>query len=136
MKKARETRTKYKTTKTISLDKELIDRLQQAAEWKGIPLEEAASKAVTEYLGQFGFEKVKAEQAIFEKMRPALLTKYRGQYIAVHNGQVVESAPDLRTLHHKVFVRFGFTPILHIQVTDEPERDIQTHGLRLLESAE
>lgn len=65
----------------------MIDRLQQAAEWKGIPLEEAASKAVTEYLGRFGFEKEKAEQAIFEKMRPALLAKYRGQSVAVHNAK-------------------------------------------------
>ena len=131
MKKMRETKTQYKTTTTIALDKELVDRLRQAAEWKGIALEEAASKAVTEYLGRYGIEKVKAEQAIFEKMRPALLEKYRGQYVAVHQGQVVESAPDLRTLHHQVFVRFGFTPILHIQVTDEPLPDIHTRGLRL-----
>jgi len=136
MKKARETKTRYKTsTATIALDKELVERLRYAAEWKGIPFEEAAGKAVTEYLGRFGFEKIKAEQAIFEKMRPALLEKYRGQYVAVHNGQVVESAPDLKSLHHKVFMRFGFTPILHIQVTDEPERDIHTSGLRLERSA-
>ena len=133
MKKMRETKTRYKASAaTIALDKELVERLRCAAEWQGIPFEEAASKAVTEYLGRFGFEKVKAEQAIFEKMRLALLEKYRWQYVAVHNGEVVESAPDLRSLHHKVFVRFGFTPILHIQVTDEPERDIMVRSPRLV----
>ena len=132
MKKTRETKTRSKTsTATIALDKELVERLRYAAEWKGIPFEEAAGIAVTEYLGRFGSEKVEAEQAIFEKMRPALLEKYRGQYVVVHNGQVVESAPDLRSLHHKVFVRFGFTPILHIQVTDEPERDLVIRSPRL-----
>ena len=131
MKKMRETKTRYKTTATISLDKELVDRLRQAADWKGIALEEAASKAITEYLGRFGIEKVRAEQAIYEKMRHTLLDKYRGQYVAVHNGEVVESAQDLRSLHHKVFIRFGYTPVLHIQVMDEPLTDIHTRGLRL-----
>jgi len=136
MKKARETKTRYKTNSTIiTLDKELVERLRYAAEWKGIPFEEAASNAVAEYLGHFGIEKIRAEQAVFEKMRSALLRKYRGQYVAVHNGEVVEHAPDLRSLHHRVFVRFGFTPILHIQVTDEPLPDIRTHGLRLERSA-
>ena len=132
MKKARETKTRYKTSAaTITLDEELVARLRYAAEWKGIPFEEAAGNAVTEYLGRFGIEKIKAEQAIFEKMRSALLEKYRGQYVAVHNGQVVESAPDLRSLHHQVFARFGFTPILHIQVTDEPERELVMRSPRL-----
>lgn len=133
MKKMRETKTQYKTAEaSIALDKVLVDRLRYAAEWRGISFEEAASKAITEYLGRFGIEKVRAEQAIFEKMRPALLEKYRGQYVAVHNGQVVASAPDIRTLHHQVFVRFGFTPILHIEVTDEPERDIIVRSPRLV----
>lgn len=132
MKKVRETKTRYKTAAAkIPLDEELVARLRQAAEWKGISIEEAASKAVTEYLGRFGIEKVKAEQALFEKMRPTLLEKYRGQYVALHNGAVVESAPDLRSLHHKVFVRFGFTPILHIQVTEEPEHDAVVRSPRL-----
>ena len=133
MKRIRETKTQYKTEEaSIALDKTLVDRLRYAAEWRGISFEEAARKAITEYLGRFGIEKVRAEQAIFEKMRPALLEKYRGQFVAVHNGQVIESAPDIRTLHHQVFVRFGFTPILHIEVTDEPERDIIVRSPRLV----
>ncbi|HZY42529.1 MAG TPA: DUF5678 domain-containing protein [Anaerolineae bacterium] len=77
-------------------------------------------------------EKIEKEQAIFEQLRPKLLKKYRGQYVAVHNSEVVEHAPDLNTLHKQVFTRFGDTPILHIQVTDEPLPDIQTHGLRMV----
>lgn len=129
MKKVHETKARYETRTEISLDKELVEQSRQTAEWKGISFQEAANKGVTEYLGRYGVEKVRAEQAIFENICPALLRKYRGQYIAVHYGEVVESAPDLPSLHHKVVVRFGFTRILHIQVTDEPEREVQTRGL-------
>jgi hypothetical protein len=40
-----------------------------------------------------------------------LLKKYRGQYVAVHNGQVVEHAADLGALTRKVYRRFGHTPM-------------------------
>ncbi len=131
MKKAKEATVQYQTNTSISLSPDLMEQLRQAAEWNGVPLEKAAQDAVLSYVGRYGRAKVEQEQAAFEKMRPELLKKYRGQYVAVHNGEVVEVAPDLRSLHLKVYARFGHTPMLHIQVTEEPMPDIRTHGLRL-----
>jgi hypothetical protein len=125
MKKAKEAAVQYRTTTTtITLSADLVERLRQAAEWKGIALEDAAQEAVLSYVGQYGFEKVTQEQVAFEKMKPELLKQYRGRYVAVHNGEVVESAADLRSLRSKVFAHFGFTPMLHKLVTDEPDRVI------------
>ena len=133
MKKIRETKTRYKTAQAkISLDKELVARLRQAAEWKGIAFEQAALNAVTEYIGRIGFEKIKAEKEMYDKMRENLLIKYRGQYVAVHQGRIIAHAPDLRSLRVKVFPKFGHTPILHILVTDEPERDLIVRSPRLV----
>lgn len=132
MKKTKDTRTQYAAdTEAIPLSRELFERLQQAAEWKEIGLEQAAQQAITEYVGQFGREKIAKENEAFEAMHAELLAKYRGQYVAIHNGQVVEHAPDLRSLHAKVFARFGYTPILHRQVTDEPEPDVIIRSPRL-----
>lgn len=116
----------------IQLEASLAAQLQQAADWKGISLEEAAQEAARDYFYQYSCEKVEKEQAAFERIRPGLLKKYRGQYVAVHNGEVVEHAPDLSTLTKKIFARFGHTPMLRIRVTDEPLPDIRTHGLRLV----
>lgn len=133
MKKAKEAAVQYQTARTtISLPADLVERLRQSAAWKGIGLEEAAGQAVINQFHECSREKIEKEQAIFEQLRPKLLKKYRGQYVAVHNSEVVEHAPDLNTLHKQVFTRFGDTPILHIQVTDEPLPDIQTHGLRMV----
>ena len=84
-----------------------------------------------EYIRQSSRKKIQRESRAFDGMREELLAKYRGQYVAIHNGEVVAHAPDLQSLHAQVFERFGQTPILHKQVTDEPERDIRTHGLRV-----
>ncbi len=136
MKKAKEVAVHYQTsvtpqTATIQLDASLVAQLQQAADWKGISLEEAAHEAARDYFYQYSCEKVEKEQAVSERIRPSLLKKYRGQYVAVHNGEVVEHAPDLRALRSKVFAHYGHMPILHTQVTDEPERDIVVRSPRV-----
>jgi hypothetical protein len=153
MKKAKEATVQYQTTTkkaaskpvaaapttaaptaaaSVTISADVLEQLQQAAEWKGISLEEAADKAVLDYFYQYAYEKVAQEQAVFEEMRSELVKKYRGQYVAVHNGKVVEHAADLSTLTRKVYARFGHTPMLRIQVTPEPLPNIRTHGLRLV----
>jgi hypothetical protein len=134
MKKAKDAVVQYQTTMTtISLPTDLIERLRQSAAWKGVDLEEAASQAVINQFYEYSREKIEKEQAIFEQLRPELLKKYRGQYVAIHNGEVVDHTADLSTLRKRVFARFGYTPILQILVTDKPLPDIQTHGLRLMQ---
>jgi predicted transcriptional regulator len=118
-------------TLTISFDSETSEQLQQAAEWIGVDVTQAAEQAVIEYVRRCGREKIEREMQAFEQLRAQLLTQYRGQYVAIHQGQVVAHAPDLRSLHAQVFARFGQTPILHKLVSDEPEPVIKTHGLRL-----
>lgn len=140
MKKAKEAAVQYQTNvapqvTAIRLAAPLIAQLQQAADWKGISLEEATQEAIRDFFYQYSFEKVAKEQAAFEQIRVGLLKKYRGQYVAIHNGKVVEHAPDLSSLTKKVFARYGHTPMLRIQVTAEPLPDIKTHGLRLVRDA-
>ncbi len=97
MKKAKDTAVQYTTERTtIELGVDLIERVRKAAEWQGVTLEQAIQEAMLNYVGRYGIEKVKHEQAAFEVMKPELLKRYRGKYVAVHNGEVVESAPDLR----------------------------------------
>ena len=139
MKKAEEAAVQYQTDTapatlertTVTVESHLAAQLRQAAEWNGITLEAAADKAALDYYYQYAFAKIEKEQAIFEQRKPELLKRYRGQYIAMHNGEVVAHAEDLSSLRKKVFPRFGYTPILHKQVTPGPDRDFQTHGLRL-----
>jgi hypothetical protein len=136
MKKAKEAAIQYQTdvapqTTTIQLDASLVARLREAAEWKGISLEEATQEAALSYIGRYGRAKVEKEQAIFEQKKSELLKKYRGQYIAMHNGEVVETAANLRALRNKVFAHFGHTPMLHTLVTAELDREIVVRSPRL-----
>ncbi len=68
--------------------------------------------------------KIRAEKAAFEKQHAALLAHYANQYVAFHNGQVIDHDSDLRTLHLRVFKQLGHTTVLLKKVTTEPEREL------------
>lgn len=50
------------------------------------------------------FEK---EHAAFEELLPSLMTKYRGRFVAIHNGALVDSDPSRSNLVRRFFERFG-----------------------------
>jgi hypothetical protein len=140
MKKAKEAAVQYQTEvaqsvpgrSSVTVEAGLAEQLRQAADWNGVTVEEATDAALLDYYYRYASAKIKQEQAIFEQRKPELLKRYRGQYIAMHNGEVVAHAPDLSSLHKKVFARFGRTPILHKQVLPEPDRVYVIRSPRLV----
>jgi hypothetical protein len=60
------------------------------------------------------------EYKAFLRLLPGLLTTHRGQYVAVHDGQVVDTDEDDITLVQRVHAKVGYVPIHVGLVTDEP----------------
>jgi hypothetical protein len=56
-----------------------------------------------------------AEQAAWYARPPGERARYRGEFVAVRDGQVVDHDPDQRTLYLRVRARFGHTPVLIIR---------------------
>jgi hypothetical protein len=61
------------------------------------------------------------EYQAFQQLLPALLTTHKGQYVAVHDGQVVGSGDDKLTLAMRVLTKIGNVPIYVGLVSSEPE---------------
>jgi hypothetical protein len=55
----------------------------------------------------------------FQKLKPELLKKYPGQWVAIVNEQVVEVGPDFSTVAERMD-RFGDVPMCISQVLDKP----------------
>ena len=51
------------------------------------------------------------EYASFLRLLPALLTTHRGQYVAVHDGEVVDADADDIALVRRVHAKVGYVPI-------------------------
>jgi uncharacterized protein (DUF3084 family) len=61
------------------------------------------------------------EYQAFRQLRPQLLNTHRGQYVAIHNGQVVDSGNDKVALALRVLAKIGNVSIHVGLVAEEPE---------------
>ncbi len=79
-------------------------------------------------------EQMEREQAVYARQREELLSKYEGQYIAMHGGVVVDHDSDISTLTQRIDVRYSLDEIVHIRlVTREPDRVLRSRSLRFVD---
>ena len=60
------------------------------------------------------------EYQAFLRLRASLLSTHHGQYVAVHNEQVVDAGDDQIEVATRVYNRFGYQPIYVGLVSDQP----------------
>ena len=60
------------------------------------------------------------EHQAFLRLLPQLLDAHQGQYVAVHEGQVIDSDTDDIALIQRVHARIGYVPIHVGLVTEQP----------------
>ena len=77
-------------------------------------------------------DKWRREQQAFQSRLPELLKTYRNQYVAIHDGDVVESGNDKLGVAGRAYARFGYVPIYVGLVTDQPQPLIRIPSPRLL----
>jgi hypothetical protein len=77
-------------------------------------------------------DKWRREQRAFRHLLPQLLKTHRDQYVAVHDGQVVESGSDKLEVAGRAYARFGYVPIYVSLVTDQPLPVVRMASPRLL----
>ena len=115
---------------TITLQPDLAEQVAQMAEIAGIGVTDLVNEAVSEYLERFSHEKIEAEAQAFEGMHETLKEQYFGQFVAVHNGQVVDADADFEAVFLRVQTRFGRIPILIRRVGEEPTVELHFRSSR------
>ena len=77
-------------------------------------------------------DKWRSEQRAFRRLLPELLKTHRGQYVAIHQGQVVDSGSVKLDVAGRAYARFGYVPIYVSLVTDQPPLPVRLPSPRLL----
>ena len=110
---------------TVTLKPDIAEQLKHLADSDefGPDTDVIVDRALRVYLTNLRQKKIEAESHAFEQQKDAL-AKYNGEYVAIHNGQIVDHDSDLRTLHLRVFKQFGHKPVLLKQVISKPEREL------------
>ena len=71
-------------------------------------------------LGAPPLDKWHREQQAFRRLLPSLMQTHKGQYVAIHEQQTVDSDGDLIALGRRVYRRYGYIPIYMDLVTEKP----------------
>jgi hypothetical protein len=72
------------------------------------------------------------EKQAFWAMQTALLQHYEGQYVAIYQGQVVDSDLDKVALALRVYHKYGYVPIYVHHVSRHQPRTRYIHSPHLL----
>jgi predicted DNA-binding protein len=116
---------------TITIEPSLQDRLEQVAQVTGKSTADIVIEALDEHLERFNAQKLAAEMQVYEAMYPELKQKYHGQFVAISEGQIVDSAADFETLFLRVQAQFGEWPVLIQRVGDTPIEEWHFRSPRL-----
>jgi hypothetical protein len=77
-------------------------------------------------------ESMEQEVAAFEAMHKELWAKYPHQYVALHQGQIVDSDHDQMALLHRLDDEYGDEVVLVRQVLRQPQRELRYRSPRFV----
>jgi len=115
----------------ITLQADLVGQVKQMADIVGIDADILVSEAIEEHIVRLRREKLEAEIAAFERMHKDLKVQYLGRFVAVCDGQVVDSDEDFEPLFLRVRERLGPVPVLIRRVGVEPQMELCFRSPRL-----
>lgn len=110
---------------SIALDRDLVDDLQCTAKQQGTDLDSLLRDLWRRHRAQVQQEKIHVEMEAFQKLHAQLLPVYRGQYVAIHNGQMIDHDFDRLALYRRIRTHYGKTAVLITPVIDQPIEELQ-----------
>ena len=113
---------------TITLQEpSLVEEVQRVTEQEGLDSAAFLAEAVRRHLATYRQKKIAVETEAWYRLPVAERKKYQGKYVAVYQGQVVDSDPDQLTLFYRVRDRFGRQTIL---ITEGGDQRIPVYRVR------
>lgn len=110
---------------TIVLRPELEESLQRDAALEARSLNDLVNDAVARFVRDRQREKIAWETAEFERLYPELRRDHFGQWVAIHEGALVDQDADVSALYARVRAKYGRTAVLIRQVRDTPSAEIR-----------
>ncbi len=105
---------------SIVVDPTLENAVERLARMLARPAQQIADEAIRAHLDLLRSQQLKEEAQAYARLHPELLSRYRGQFVAVHNGRVVDSDAEFESLFLRLQARLGDLPVLIQQVLDFP----------------
>ncbi len=114
----------------LNVSNELAKSIQSEAKERGLSVEEFLKGIVQREKTQAARQQIEQEQKWWLSRPLTERAKFEGEYVAIHNQQVVDHDKDAPTLHKRIRDRYGISPVLVIPT--EGPREIHIFSPRLI----
>ena len=115
---------------TITVEPEIYEQLEAVAEEKQAKTEQIVEEALKRYLWEQNNQKISRESALYREQHSEIKKQYLGQFIAMHQGQIVDHDLEFQPLFERIRARFGNIAVMIKKVEEEPETVIYRRGFR------
>jgi predicted transcriptional regulator len=112
-------------TEIIQLRTDLSEKLQETAYQSQKSVSDLVNEAVEQYLHTQQRQIIDSEIDAYNQMYAALWRTIPTQWVAVHEGEIVDKDADRIALYARIRARYGQTPVLIRQVKEDPNPEIQ-----------
>jgi len=96
----------------IVLGEPLASQIRQEAEAQGLKVESLIEAALRHYRFQAQRNKINAEAEWWRRATPEICARYTGEFVAIHNREVVDHDWDEEALRKRIRAKYGKTAIL------------------------
>ena len=105
----------------LNVRPDTMSQLRRVAHSKGTKPEDLADRAIRQFLRDEARRMMQHESDAFRRMHADLLARYPNEYVAIHQGQLVDHGADQLALLARIEDRFPDVPVLIRQVLPEPD---------------
>lgn len=107
----------------LAVNESTVAQLEQVAREQNTTPQRLAEQAIREFLRSEARRTMQREMNAFAQFHAQLLEDYSGQYVAIHQGKLVDHDSDQLALYQRVERRYLNTPVLIKQVLANPEEE-------------
>ena len=113
---------------TLTIPDHIYQQVQQLSESEQRPIADIINHALSFTFPAIHINSRRAqmeqETAVLWELHTQLLSQYKNQYVAIHQGQVVDHDQDRLALVTRIDEKYGDDIVLIKKVTAEPEPDL------------
>jgi hypothetical protein len=116
----------------IDLPSRLLDPLRLVARRQEASVEQIVEDLIDRFLREQRHAQLLQEMERFRQQHAQLVDQYRGKYIGMLDGQVLDSDVDGGALHARLSRQYRESPVLVVEVTDQPEQEFKRLSRRVV----
>ena len=122
--------------KTLELhEPTLADEVYLLASREGMQPSDILEAAVRNYLHDYAVKKISQESDIWYGLPSDVRNQYKGRFVAVYDGEIVDNDPDRIVLYKRIRAKYGRQPVLLVEGGDHPMPEYRITNINAARSA-